>query len=56
MCRRIDCKRCGKPTFAGCGMHVEQVLADVPAARRCRCAEDKPVARSGDKPWWQFFK
>jgi hypothetical protein len=27
MCRRVDCKQCGKPTYAGCGAHVEQVLA-----------------------------
>jgi hypothetical protein len=39
MCRRVDCKKCGKPTFAGCGMHVEQVLGDVPASGRCRCGE-----------------
>lgn len=39
MCRRVDCARCGKPTFAGCGAHVEQVLRDVPRADRCRCHE-----------------
>lgn len=39
MCRRVTCDRCGKPTFAGCGMHVEQVLGDVPREERCRCAE-----------------
>jgi hypothetical protein len=39
MCRRIDCPECGRPTFAGCGMHVEQVLGDVPVADRCRCRE-----------------
>lgn len=39
MCRRINCTKCGRPTFAGCGAHVEQVLADVPASERCRCRE-----------------
>lgn len=39
MCRRVSCPRCGKPSFAGCGMHVEQVLGDVPKAQRCRCNE-----------------
>jgi hypothetical protein len=39
MCRRINCTTCGRPTFAGCGAHVEQVLADVPATDRCRCRE-----------------
>lgn len=47
MCRRVDCPRCGKPTFAGCGKHVEQVLGDVPVEQRCSCAKaDAPVAPS----------
>ena len=37
MCRRVECRKCGRPTFAGCGAHVEQVLGDVPAAQRCQC-------------------
>lgn len=39
MCRRVNCPRCGRPTYAGCGAHVEQVLADVPTTERCRCRE-----------------
>jgi hypothetical protein len=39
MCRRVDCPKCGRPTYAGCGAHVEQVLADVPRVARCRCRE-----------------
>jgi len=39
MCRRVNCSKCGKPTFAGCGQHVEQVLGDVPRDKRCRCHE-----------------
>lgn len=39
MCRRIECPRCGRPGFAGCGMHVEQVLAGVSREERCRCHE-----------------
>jgi hypothetical protein len=42
MCRRITCSTCGKPTFAGCGAHVEQVLGDVPPDQRCRCREQPP--------------
>jgi hypothetical protein len=41
MCRRVDCSKCGRPTFAGCGAHVEQVLGNVPPADRCRCRETK---------------
>jgi hypothetical protein len=43
MCRRVNCPKCGRPTFAGCGAHVEQVLADVPATERCRCREATTV-------------
>ena len=45
MCRRIDCPKCGKPTYAGCGMHIEQVLGDVPREQRCTCREknEKPA-------------
>jgi hypothetical protein len=35
MCRKVTCKQCGKPTWAGCGAHVEQVLGDVPSSERC---------------------
>jgi hypothetical protein len=47
MCRRVTCARCGKPTFAGCGAHVEQVLGDVPRDQRCKCDEkpDDPKSR-----------
>lgn len=41
MCRRIECSKCGRPTYAGCGAHVEQVLGNVPAADRCRCREER---------------
>lgn len=39
MCTRIQCKVCGKPSYAGCGRHIEQVLGDVPKAQRCTCRE-----------------
>jgi len=56
MCRRVECSKCGRPTYAGCGMHVEQVLGDVPAARRCLCREErakKPASEdaAGSRPW-----
>lgn len=35
MCRATTCKTCGKTTWAGCGQHVDQVLAGVPTAQRC---------------------
>lgn len=58
MCRRVDCGSCHKPTFAGCGAHVEQVLGNVAPADRCRCREDKAQARAdkpatGGSPWFR---
>lgn len=44
MCRRVTCSSCGKPTFAGCGAHVEQVLGDVPASDRCQCRAKKQAS------------
>ena len=56
MCRRVECSKCGRPTFAGCGMHIEQVLGDVPIANRCRCREERaknpgPGTGSGPMAW-----
>lgn len=45
MCRRVECRECHKPTYAGCGMHVDQVLGDVPREERCTCREKaKPTS------------
>lgn len=41
MCRRVECSRCGRPSYAGCGAHVEQVLRGVPMEARCRCPRGK---------------
>jgi hypothetical protein len=41
MCQRVKCERCGRPTWVGCGAHVEQVLGDVPKDERCRCPRPK---------------
>jgi len=41
MCQRVTCKNCGKATYRGCGMHVEQVLSGVPASQRCSCESGK---------------
>lgn len=37
MCQRITCKKCGKPTWTGCGKHIEEALKGVPVAQRCAC-------------------
>ncbi|MDO5701105.1 MAG: hypothetical protein Q4P36_06510 [Bowdeniella nasicola] len=35
MCRAVTCKVCGKTTWAGCGQHIAQVKAGVPAGQWC---------------------
>jgi hypothetical protein len=47
MCVRINCSKCNKPTYAGCGAHIEAVLGSVPKDQRCRCNEPpkKPLQR-----------
>lgn len=50
MCSRVNCSACGKPTFAGCGAHVENVLGDVPKDKRCRCREQPADAKAGQQP------
>jgi hypothetical protein len=53
MCRLVQCSKCGRPTYAGCGAHIEQVLGHVPADERCRCREEKAEASgSGEAKSW----
>jgi hypothetical protein len=35
MCHAVICKTCGKPTWAGCGRHIERALVGVPHSQRC---------------------
>lgn len=35
MCRPVACKQCSKTTWAGCGMHVDDVKRAVPADMWC---------------------
>ncbi len=51
MCRAVTCRTCGKTTWAGCGQHVDQVMAGVPAANRCSGHE----AESGSGGFWSRF-
>ncbi len=38
MCRPVNCRTCSKTTWAGCGQHVDQVMAGVPTSQRCSCS------------------
>lgn len=55
MCGRVVCSECGRPGFAGCGKHIEQVLGDVPPENRCRCKEEREERQAKDagepSPW-----
>ena len=46
MCSRAQCPTCNRPTYKGCGNHVEQVLGDVPPSERCQCAEERRQAKA----------
>ena len=37
MCQAVKCVKCSKMGWRGCGMHVEQVLANVAKDERCVC-------------------
>ena len=50
MCRRVSCSTCGKPSWAGCGAHVEQVLGNVPRSERCQCREMQTKSRATQPP------
>lgn len=58
MCARVQCSKCGRPTFAGCGAHIEQVLGDVPRESRCQCRAT-PNRKLNDPtkvPWWRNLR
>ena len=35
MCRPVQCKVCGKTTWAGCGQHIDSVKRSVPSREWC---------------------
>lgn len=42
MCQAITCRTCGKPTWTGCGQHIEEALRGVPQRDRCQGHEPEP--------------
>lgn len=36
MCSKVICRQCGKPTWSGCGEHIEEALVGVPTTARCQ--------------------
>ncbi|WP_423463144.1 hypothetical protein ACO229_25325 [Promicromonospora sp. MS192] len=50
MCRAVTCRTCGRTTWAGCGQHVDQVMANVPRADRCPGHAEEPTAEPAGEP------
>ncbi|MFN2320079.1 MAG: hypothetical protein ABR500_10420 [Dermatophilaceae bacterium] len=42
----MNCRTCGKTTWAGCGSHVSQVKAGVPASQWCDGQHEGVAANS----------
>jgi hypothetical protein len=47
MCRPVTCKTCRKTTWAGCGQHIAQVKASVPAGQWCPGHQDEKKTSDG---------
>ncbi|CAB4670996.1 unannotated protein [freshwater metagenome] len=37
MCSEVTCENCKKPTWSGCGEHIEEALGSVALEDRCAC-------------------
>ncbi|KAH7366562.1 hypothetical protein KP509_18G085300 [Ceratopteris richardii] len=37
MCFEVNCNKCGKTSWSGCGRHVQSVYDRVPEGQRCLC-------------------
>jgi hypothetical protein len=48
MCHAVRCRICGKTTWSGCGRHIDEVRAQVPAAQWC---DGHP--EQSHRSWWR---
>jgi hypothetical protein len=39
MCSPVQCRKCNKVTWSGCGEHIEYALQGVAEENRCKCEE-----------------
>ncbi|KAL7141278.1 hypothetical protein ABFS83_08G042800 [Erythranthe nasuta] len=37
MCYRVDCKKCGKYSWGGCGKHLTTLYANIEKGKHCIC-------------------
>lgn len=50
MCRAVACPKCNKTTWTGCGNHVDQVMAGIAPANRCKCNPQTTADARAAKP------
>ncbi|KAL0424575.1 UNVERIFIED_CONTAM: hypothetical protein Sradi_0992300 [Sesamum radiatum] len=46
MCYRVDCKKCGKHSWGGCGKHLATLYASIDQGKHCMCKSWPGVAAS----------
>jgi hypothetical protein len=51
MCMQVKCAKCGKPTWSGCGAHIEPTRAGVPKEKRCQCQKPPKAEKSKWLSW-----
>ena len=49
MCHEIACATCSKPTWEGCGEHIEHALKHVSLNERCTCPREKVKAAGSER-------
>uniref|UniRef100_A0A7N2M047 Uncharacterized protein n=1 Tax=Quercus lobata TaxID=97700 RepID=A0A7N2M047_QUELO len=37
MCFQVECKRCGKTSWGGCGKHLKTLYASIDEGKHCMC-------------------
>jgi len=54
MCYPVQCPKCGKTSWGGCGQHVDSVMRSVPTSQRCTCTKGSVVMPKAGfiRPWW----
>lgn len=55
MCSKTTCRKCGKPTWSGCGNHIEIALQAVPKSQRCQGHQNDPVEPKGPGLFSKLF-
>jgi hypothetical protein len=55
MCQPANCPACAKTTWSGCGNHVDQVKAKVPAGQWCSCTDAQKQAAKGPSIMQRIF-